>query len=55
MTELFCLTRTELLGLHRQIVSALPQLPEGSAERHTAVINLRNIRRVLAQHHFVPH
>ena len=52
LTELFCLTHSELVGLHHRIVSALAQLPEGTAERQTALTNLRNIRRVLATQQF---
>lgn len=49
LEELFRLTRAALFGLHHRIASALAQLPEGSPERLTALINLRNIRRVLAR------
>ena len=54
LTELFCLTRAELFGLHHRIVSALAQLPEASTERQTALINLRNIRRVLVRPNCLP-
>ena len=49
LTELMNLTRAELFALHRQIVDALPQLPEGSPERLIALANLRAIRQVLTR------
>jgi hypothetical protein len=41
---------------HREylITNLLPDLPEGSAERQAAHINLRNIRTVLARRDFSP-
>ena len=54
LTELFRLTRAELFGLHQRIASAFAQLPVGSAERQTALTNLRNIRRVLARRGLSP-
>jgi len=47
--ELMILTRAELFALHRRIVDALAQLPEGSPERLVALGNLRDIWRVLAR------
>ena len=49
ITELMRLTRTELCALVARITSDLPGCPEGSIERATALINLANIRRVLAR------
>jgi len=46
MTELMRLTRTEICDLAMRITNALPDFPEGSAERANAVINLRNIRSI---------
>jgi hypothetical protein len=54
LNELMILTRAELFALHRRIVDALAQLPEGSPERLTAVANLRGIRRVLTRRDFAP-
>jgi hypothetical protein len=54
LTELMSLTRNELFALHRRIVDALVQLPEGSPERLVALGTLRNIRRVLARREFAP-
>ena len=48
ITELMRLTRIELCALIRQITDALPRFPEGSRERQNALINLCNIRKVLA-------
>ena len=48
--ELMRLTRIELTDLLVRITNALPDLPEGSDERQIALINLRNIRSVLARH-----
>jgi hypothetical protein len=48
ITELMRLTRIELCTLLRQITEALPKFPEGSRARRNALINLCNIRRVLA-------
>jgi hypothetical protein len=44
------MTRIELTGLLVQITNALPSMPEGSADRQSALINLRNIRAVLRRH-----
>ena len=54
LTELMNLTRNHLFSLHRQIAEALALLPEGSSERHTALADLRDIRRVLARGEFAP-
>ena len=54
LIELMYLTRAELFALHRQVVDALAQLPEGSPERLTAVANLGAIRRVLARPNLSP-
>ena len=52
--ELMRLTRIELTNLLVQITSALPGLPEGSDQYQIALINLRNIRTVLARHDLTP-
>jgi hypothetical protein len=54
LTELMRLTRIELCDLLARITNALPDCPEGSAERQNAFINLRNIRSVLARRDFSP-
>jgi len=54
LTELMSLTRNELFVLHRRVVDALAQLPEGSPEHLAAVATLRYIRRVLARREFAP-
>jgi len=54
LTELMRLTRIELCDLLSRITTALPDLPEGSAERQNAFINLRNIRVMLARRDFSP-
>ena len=54
LNELMILTRAELFALHRRIVDALAQLPEGSPKRLTALANRRDIRRVLARREFAP-
>ena len=52
--ELMRLTRIELTDLLVRITNALPDMPEGSDGRHIALINLRNIRSVLARHDLTP-
>jgi hypothetical protein len=52
--ELMRLTRIELTDLLVRITNALPDMPEGSANRQNALINLRNIRTVLARHDLTP-
>ena len=52
--ELMRLTRIELTDLYVRISNALPDLPEGSIERQNALMNLRNIRIVLARHDLTP-
>jgi hypothetical protein len=54
LTELMRLTRIELCNLLTQIMTALPDFPEGSLERANALLNLGNIRRVLARRDFSP-
>jgi hypothetical protein len=46
--ELMRMTRIALGETLRQIMQALPDLPEGSVERDNALTNLRNITRILA-------
>ncbi len=48
------LTRIELTDLLVRITNALPDMPEGSANRQIAPINLHNIRSVLARHDLTP-
>jgi hypothetical protein len=52
--ELVRLTRVQLIDLYVRITNALPDLPEGSENRQIALINLRNIRIVLARHDLTP-
>jgi hypothetical protein len=52
--ELMRLSKIELCDLAARITNAFPDLPEGSLERAAAVINLRNIRTVLARRDFSP-
>ena len=54
LTELMRLSKIELCDLLARITNALPDFPEGSAERANAVLNLGNIRRVLARRDFSP-
>jgi hypothetical protein len=54
LTELMRLTRIELCDLAARITNTFPGFPEGSPERHNAVTNLRNIRRMLAHRDFSP-
>jgi hypothetical protein len=49
LNELMRLTRIELCALAAQFTNALADYPEGSTERLNALINLRNIRSVLAR------
>jgi hypothetical protein len=52
--ELMRLTRIELIDLLVRITHALRDMPEGSANRQIALINLRNIRSVLTRHDLTP-
>ena len=54
LTELMRLTRIELCDLFTRITAALPDFPEGSAERANALLNLGNIRRILARRDLSP-
>jgi hypothetical protein len=49
INELKRLTRIELSDLLVRITNVLLELPQGSPERANALINLRNIRSVLAR------
>jgi hypothetical protein len=48
------LSKFELCDLLARITNAFPDYPEGSAERAAAIINLGNIRTMLARRHFSP-
>jgi hypothetical protein len=54
LTELMRLTRTELCALAARITTELAKLPEGSPDRHNALISLRNIRFALARRDLSP-
>jgi hypothetical protein len=54
ITELMRQTRTELCALLARITNELPELPESSAERANAHVNVRNIRFVLARRDLRP-
>jgi hypothetical protein len=54
LAELMRLTRIELCDLLTRITTALPEFPERSTERQNALINLRNIRSMLARRDFSP-
>jgi hypothetical protein len=54
MTDLFRLTRSELLRIDYEMVVALSLLPEFSEQRTTALINQRRIRRELGRRDFAP-
>jgi hypothetical protein len=49
IVELMHMTRVELTELLLRITNAMPEFPEGSPERTHALINLTNIRMVLAR------
>jgi hypothetical protein len=52
--ELARLTKRELSGLPREILSQLPYLSEYSVELRNAYVNLENIRKALARPEFKP-
>ena len=52
--ELMRLTRVQLIDLYVRIINALPDMPGGSESRQIALINLRNIRTMLARHDLMP-
>lgn len=52
--KLMRMTRLELLALLRETATALVALPELSSDRANALINQRNIRRVLARRDLAP-
>jgi hypothetical protein len=54
INELMRLTRIELTDLYVRITNPLPDMPEGSENRQIALMNLRNIRTVLARHDLTP-
>jgi hypothetical protein len=54
LIELMRLSKIELCDLAARITNAFPDFPEGSIERAAAVINLRNIRIILARRDFSP-
>jgi hypothetical protein len=54
LNELMRLTRIELFALAAQITNALAEIPEDSTERLNALINLRNIRSIVARRDFSP-
>ena len=54
ITELMRLTRIELAGLATKMANKAMQCPEESPKRAYALINLRNIRYVLARRDLTP-
>ena len=54
LTELFCLTRSELFALHAEITAELTRLPDDSPDRLTALNTLQLIRGALARHRPAP-
>jgi hypothetical protein len=54
INELMRLTRIELTDVLVRITNALPDMPESSENRQIALMNLRNIRTVLARHDLTP-
>jgi len=54
LTELMRLSKIELCDLLARITNALPDFPEGSVERANALLNLGNIRWILARRDFSP-
>ena len=54
LIELMRLSKIELCDMAARITNTLPDLPEGSPEQAAAVINLRNIRTMLARKDFSP-
>ena len=52
--ELMRMAKIELCDLAARITNLLPDFPEGSYERAAAVVNLRNIRAILARRDFSP-
>jgi hypothetical protein len=54
ITELMRLTRIELAGLAAKMANKGMLYPEGSPKRAYALINLRNIRYVLARRDLTP-
>ena len=53
-SELLRLTRAELFGLYRKIANAFAAMPDRDPERPIALVNLQNIRKVLARPNFAP-
>ena len=49
LNELFRRMRRQHLSFHAEVVAELSAPPEGSADWHIALANLRLIRRTLAQ------
>jgi hypothetical protein len=54
INELLRLTRMELCDLVNQITSELPKYPDGSPERASALMSLRNIRYALSRRDYSP-
>jgi hypothetical protein len=54
LTELMCLSRTELFDLTARITTMLPHYPERSLERFNAHINLKSIRKELLRREWTP-
>ncbi len=49
LTELFRLTRAELLNLHRDMITVLAVMPDNDPCRPVAVSNLSLVRHVLTR------
>jgi hypothetical protein len=52
--ELTRCTKAELWNLLREMLASLPGLPEGSAARANATLNIHHIRMFLARRDYTP-
>lgn len=53
-TELTRCSKTQLWELYREVLAALPELPEGSTGHRNALLNIQHIRLFLARRDYTP-
>ena len=47
-------SKAQLWDLYRQMLAALPELPEGSIDHQNTLLNIRHLRQFMARPSFTP-
>ncbi len=52
--ELSRYSKAQLWDLYRQMLAALPELPEGTIDRQNALLNIQHLRMFMARPGYTP-